>query len=134
MPGRTRSAAGTVEPAAPRRRIASTSAGDASRSRARPRVAPSPGAVARSTRGCFKRLEGKTRPGDRGRAGCVKVDDDPARHARRAFAEGADVLDAPLGHGHRYKLNIVDGWAAVLQPGGWSADDTQRLRDELDGS
>ena len=45
------------------------------------------------------------------------------------FASGA-----PLGHGHRYKLNIVDGWAAVLQPGGWTADDTQRLRDELDES
>ena len=35
---------------------------------------------------------------------------------------------APLGHGHRYKANIVDGWAAVLQPPGWSDADTQRLR------
>jgi len=43
------------------------------------------------------------------------------------FASGA-----PLGHGHRYVLNVVDGWAAVLQPPDWTADDTQRLRTELD--
>lgn len=37
-------------------------------------------------------------------------------------------LDVPLGHGHRYGANIVDGWAAVAAPPGWSALDTDRLR------
>jgi uncharacterized membrane protein len=42
------------------------------------------------------------------------------------FASGA-----PDGHGHRFGLNVVDGWAAVLQPEGWAADDTAKLRDVL---
>jgi uncharacterized membrane protein len=39
---------------------------------------------------------------------------------------------APLGHGHRYRINIVDGWAAVMQPPGWTAEDTEQLRNVLD--
>lgn len=39
---------------------------------------------------------------------------------------------APEGHGHRYGLNVVDAWAAILQPDGWTPDDTTRLRDQLD--
>ncbi|SEG36698.1 Uncharacterized membrane protein [Nonomuraea solani] len=38
------------------------------------------------------------------------------------------ALDVPAGHGHRYGANIVDGWAAVAAPPGWSARDTGRLR------
>jgi uncharacterized membrane protein len=38
---------------------------------------------------------------------------------------------APAGHGHSYGVNIVDGWAAVLQPTDWTAQDTARLRDLL---
>ena len=34
----------------------------------------------------------------------------------------------PDGHGHVYKKEYVDAWAAVFQPPGWSADDTTRLR------
>ncbi|WP_336205822.1 alpha/beta hydrolase [Nonomuraea sp. LPB2021202275-12-8] len=34
----------------------------------------------------------------------------------------------PPGHGHRYGGNIVDGWAAVAAPPGWTAADTSRLR------
>ncbi|OII60978.1 hypothetical protein BJP40_08700 [Streptomyces sp. CC53] len=34
-------------------------------------------------------------------------------------------------HGHRYGTASVDGWAAVVPPDGWSADDTRRLREHL---
>ena len=60
-----------------------------SRSRARPRVAPSPGDVARSTRACFARLERKTRPGDR----ATLTSDDHDTYPR--------ALDA-LPHGDRF--------------------------------
>lgn len=43
------------------------------------------------------------------------------------FASGATE-----GHGHRYGLNVADGWVAVLQPDDWTPDDTARLRDTLD--
>jgi uncharacterized membrane protein len=35
----------------------------------------------------------------------------------------------PDGHGHTYTREFVDGWAAVLQPAGWTTDKAQRLRD-----
>lgn len=38
---------------------------------------------------------------------------------------------APGGHGHTYGVNIVDGWADVLQPPGWTEQDTARLRELL---
>jgi uncharacterized membrane protein len=38
------------------------------------------------------------------------------------------AMSVPPGHGHRYGANIVDGWAAVAAPPGWSAYDTGRLR------
>ena len=34
----------------------------------------------------------------------------------------------PDGHGHVYKQEYVDGWAAVTQPTGWTPADTERLR------
>jgi len=37
----------------------------------------------------------------------------------------------PDGHGHVYKKEYVDAWAAVTQPAGWTADDTNRLRKML---
>jgi uncharacterized membrane protein len=43
----------------------------------------------------------------------------------------ADLVFAtgvPDGHGHKYEADYVDGWAAVLQPPGWTAADTERLR------
>jgi uncharacterized membrane protein len=40
-----------------------------------------------------------------------------------ALAEGV-----PPGHGHQYGADPADGWAAVLAPEGWTADDTERLR------
>ncbi|MFF2750282.1 alpha/beta hydrolase [Kitasatospora sp. NPDC058048] len=34
----------------------------------------------------------------------------------------------PSGHGHAYKAEYVDGWNAVLQPSGLTAEDLQNLR------
>jgi uncharacterized membrane protein len=46
-------------------------------------------------------------------------------------------LAVPAGHGHEYTGEHVDGWAAVLQPDGWSATDAAELREivmaEVDG-
>ena len=39
----------------------------------------------------------------------------------------------PDGHGHKYASDYVDGWADVVQPAGWTDDDTERLR-QLIGS
>jgi uncharacterized membrane protein len=35
----------------------------------------------------------------------------------------------PDGHGHTYKAAYVDGWNAVMQPTGFTAQDLDRLRD-----
>ncbi|HEX8627342.1 MAG TPA: alpha/beta-hydrolase family protein, partial [Catenuloplanes sp.] len=39
----------------------------------------------------------------------------------------------PAGHGHVYGSGVVDGWAAVAAPPGWTTADTIRLRALLDG-
>lgn len=39
--------------------------------------------------------------------------------------------DVPPGHGHRYGVNVADGWAAVAAPDGWTEADTARLRKVL---
>ena len=36
-------------------------------------------------------------------------------------------LAVPAGHGHEYTGEHVDGWAAVLQPEGWSATEAAEL-------
>ena len=41
--------------------------------------------------------------------------------------------DVPMGHGHVYKSGVVDGWAALAPPPGWTVADTVRLRAVLDG-
>jgi uncharacterized membrane protein len=41
--------------------------------------------------------------------------------------------DVPQGFGHNYGEDAVDLWAAILQPAGWNADDTDRLREILAG-
>ncbi len=47
------------------------------------------------------------------------------------------VVDLPLaygvpnGHGHKYDQKVVEGWANILSPPGWTADDTARLNDIL---
>jgi uncharacterized membrane protein len=42
------------------------------------------------------------------------------------------ATDVPAGHGHSYGSTVVDGWAALLRPAGWTADDSLRLRALLD--
>ncbi len=37
----------------------------------------------------------------------------------------------PGGYGHNYGNDIVDGWAAVAPPDGWTAADTERVRAAL---
>jgi uncharacterized membrane protein len=46
----------------------------------------------------------------------------------------ADMTNAagmPGGHGHNYGLSVLDGWAAVAPPDGWTARDTERVRAAL---
>ncbi|MFS0900052.1 alpha/beta hydrolase [Mycolicibacterium litorale] len=43
-------------------------------------------------------------------------------------ADMAVAVDVPDGHGHRYVKAVANGWAAVLQPPGWTPDKTERLR------
>jgi uncharacterized membrane protein len=38
------------------------------------------------------------------------------------------AVDVPDGHGHHYADDYVNGWAAVAQPDGWTAADTERLQ------
>jgi uncharacterized membrane protein len=41
------------------------------------------------------------------------------------------AVNVPDGHGHVYTSEYVDAWAHVLQPPGWTEDDSERLRDLL---
>jgi uncharacterized membrane protein len=43
-------------------------------------------------------------------------------------ADMAVAVNVPDGHGHVYVANVVDAWAAVLQPPGWTPEKTARLR------
>jgi uncharacterized membrane protein len=49
----------------------------------------------------------------------------------------ADMTNAsgvPGGHGHNYGDSVLDGWAAVIAPDGWTAADTERVRGSLEDS
>ncbi len=43
-------------------------------------------------------------------------------------ADMAVAVDVPDGHGHRYVKDVVNAWAAVMQPPGWTSEKTERLR------
>jgi uncharacterized membrane protein len=43
-------------------------------------------------------------------------------------ADMAVAVDVPDGHGHRYVRDVVNAWAEVLQPPGWTPEKTERLR------
>ena len=43
-------------------------------------------------------------------------------------ADMAVAVDVPDGHGHRYVKDVVNAWAAVLRPPGWTPEKTERLR------
>ena len=48
---------------------------------------------------------------------------------------GADMTNAsgvPGGHGHNYGYSVLDGWAAVAPPTGWTPADTERVRAALE--
>jgi uncharacterized membrane protein len=46
-------------------------------------------------------------------------------------ADLAVAIDVPSGHGHHYTQDVANGWAAVLQPPGWTPEKTARLRPQL---
>jgi uncharacterized membrane protein len=43
-------------------------------------------------------------------------------------ADMAVAIDVPDGHGHRYVRDVVNAWAAIMQPPGWTPEKTERLR------
>ncbi|MEB3031549.1 alpha/beta hydrolase [[Mycobacterium] nativiensis] len=43
-------------------------------------------------------------------------------------ADMAVAINVPDGHGHSYQDDIANAWAAVLQPPGWTPEQTERLR------
>ncbi|MGA8547543.1 MAG: alpha/beta-hydrolase family protein [Mycobacterium sp.] len=49
-------------------------------------------------------------------------------------ADMAVATDVPPGHGHDYVADVADGWAAVLQPPGWTPAKTGKLRPLLHAS
>ena len=38
-------------------------------------------------------------------------------------------IETPDGYGHKYQQGTIDAWAAILQPEGWTEDDTARLHE-----
>lgn len=42
------------------------------------------------------------------------------------------AINVPAGHGHVYGSGVVDGWAALAPPPGWTGADSVRLRSLLD--
>jgi uncharacterized membrane protein len=49
-------------------------------------------------------------------------------------ADMAVATGVPPGHGHDYVSDVADGWAAVLQPPGWTPAKTDKLRPLLHAS
>ncbi len=46
-------------------------------------------------------------------------------------ADMAVAVDVPDGHGHKYVKDVVNAWAAVMQPPGWTPQKTEELRDRV---
>jgi uncharacterized membrane protein len=47
-------------------------------------------------------------------------------------ADMTNAAGVPGGHGHNYGNSVLDGWAAVVPPGGWTDRDTERVRVALE--
>ncbi|OBB15886.1 hypothetical protein A5662_06300 [Mycobacteriaceae bacterium 1482268.1] len=47
-------------------------------------------------------------------------------------ADMTNASSVPGGHGHNYGEYVLDGWAAVAPPDGWTAEDTDRIRNALE--
>ena len=43
-------------------------------------------------------------------------------------ADLLEPVDTPPGHGHTYTLEFVDGWAVLLHPAGWTAQQADELK------
>lgn len=43
-------------------------------------------------------------------------------------ADMAVAVDVPDGHGHKYVKDVVNAWAAVTEPPGWTPEKTEQLR------
>lgn len=43
-------------------------------------------------------------------------------------ADMTNASSVPAGHGHNYGEWVLDGWAAVAPPEGWTPEDTERIR------
>jgi uncharacterized membrane protein len=46
-------------------------------------------------------------------------------------ADMTNASSVPGGHGHNYGESVLDGWAAVVPPPGWTPRDTERIRTAL---
>ncbi|MGK2882099.1 MAG: alpha/beta hydrolase [Mycobacterium sp.] len=46
-------------------------------------------------------------------------------------ADMAVAIDVPPGHGHVYVPDVANAWAAILEPPGWTPEQTDRLRPAL---
>ncbi|KUI43499.1 hypothetical protein AU197_22390 [Mycobacterium sp. IS-1590] len=46
-------------------------------------------------------------------------------------ADMTNASSVPDGHGHNYGDLVLDGWAAVAPPPGWTPEDTERIRTAL---
>lgn len=49
-------------------------------------------------------------------------------------ADMTNAAGVPGGHGHNYGDSVLDGWAAVAPPDGWTPEDTERIRIALEKS
>lgn len=49
----------------------------------------------------------------------------------QVFADLTNAQSVPHGHGHNYGEFVLDGWAAVAPPQGWTPEDTERIRTAL---
>jgi uncharacterized membrane protein len=47
-------------------------------------------------------------------------------------ADMTNASSVPGGHGHNYGDFVLDGWAAVAPPDGWTREDTERIRIALE--
>jgi uncharacterized membrane protein len=47
-------------------------------------------------------------------------------------ADMTNASSVPDGHGHNYGDFVLDGWAAVAPPDGWTPEDTERIRVALE--
>ena len=56
----------------------------------------------------------------------------PAVSFFQVAADMAFAMGVPAGHGHRYGSNVVEGWVQLSAPDGWTADDTEALRELID--